>query len=605
MTGNIDQALRSARASAKAGRFAEAHSQLLAVLRRFPANARAMRQLQEVAEAASGLRARPFSEGHLRRILQIKDSQGPAAAIPEMVALCLLNPDHPFPQNVAGALHLDAGDPIGAQVHLKAALRLDPAYPDAAANLARAQEMAGDADAALATLKGLVTRWPSFAPGLAALAAAYDKRHATAEAVETWRAYVAIAPKDAEAHLNLGNALSNAGRPVEAAAAFEAAIALEPANFRAKTNLGNMLLTQGRNAEALVQFEESIALNPRRGTPFFNLSRALKFTPDSPHFARMQALVADASLPASERMQAEFALSKAYEDIKDYDRSFAHLIRANDLRRAQLSYSTAQDTDLFARIRARWAKDSREALPPSAERPARLPILVCGMMRSGTTLTEQIISNHSAVYGAGELDDLNHIMDKVMSNPAEPDRDTLIHIRNAYLARIAALPGDTPFVLDKMPFNFRWIGALRQALPEAPILHMRRDPMAVCWSIFKTFFTSVDIGFAYRMDELAAYYDLYADLMAFWRSEYPGGFLDVDYAALTEDPETQIRGLLDFCGLPWEDACLSPETNARAVRTASQQQVRQGIYKGSTEQWRRFESHLGPLITHFQTRAMG
>lgn len=605
MTGNIDQALRSARASAKAGRFAEAHSQLLAVLRRFPANARAMRQLQEVAEAASGLRARPFSEGHLRRILQIKDSQGPAAAIPEMVALCLLNPDHPFPQNVAGALHLDAGDPIGAQVHLKAALRLDPAYPDAAANLARAQEMAGDAEAALATLKGLVTRWPSFAPGLAALAAAYDKRHATAEAVETWRAYVAIAPKDAEAHLNLGNALSNAGRPVEAAAAFEAAIALEPANFRAKTNLGNMLLTQGRNAEALVQFEESIALNPRRGTPFFNLSRALKFTPDSPHFARMQALVADASLPASERMQAEFALSKAYEDIKDYDRSFAHLIRANDLRRAQLSYSTAQDTDLFARIRARWAKDSREALPPSADRPARLPILVCGMMRSGTTLTEQIISNHSAVYGAGELDDLNHIMDKVMSNPAEPDRDTLIHIRNAYLARIAALPGDTPFVLDKMPFNFRWIGALRQALPEAPILHMRRDPMAVCWSIFKTFFTSVDIGFAYRMDELAAYYDLYADLMAFWRSEYPGGFLDVDYAALTEDPETQIRGLLDFCGLPWEDACLSPETNARAVRTASQQQVRQGIYKGSTEQWRRFESHLGPLITHFQTRAMG
>jgi tetratricopeptide (TPR) repeat protein len=605
MTGSIDQTLRSARASAKAGRFAEARTQLLAVLRRFPANTRAMQQLQEVTEAASGLRARPFSEGHLRRILQIKDTQGPAAAIPEVVALCLLNPGHPFPHNVAGALHLDAGDPIGAQVYLTAALRLDPTYPDAAANLARAQDMAGDADAALATLKGLVTRWPKFAPGLAALAAAYDKRHATAEAVEAWRAYVAVAPKDAEAQLNLGNALSTAGRPIEAAAAFEAAIALEPANFRAKTNLGNMLLTQGRNAEALVQFEDSIALNPRRGTPFFNLSRALKFTADSPHFAQMQALVTDASLPASERMQAEYALSKAYEDIKDYDRSFAHLTKANDLRRAQLSYSTAQDTDLFARIRTRWARDSRQALPPSPERPARLPILVCGMMRSGTTLTEQIISNHSAVYGAGELDDLNHIMDKVMANPAEPDRDTLIHIRQSYLARIAAMPGDTPFVLDKMPFNFRWIGALRQALPEAPILHMRRDPMAVCWSIFKTFFTSVDIGFAYRMDELAAYYDLYADLMAFWRSEYPGGFLDVDYAALTEDPETQIRRLLEFCGLPWEDACLSPETNARAVRTASQQQVRQGIYKGSTEQWRRFESHLGPLITHFQTRAMG
>lgn len=601
---SIDQALRSAKSLSKARQFDAARAQILAALVRFPGNQRALIQLQELTEAVTGLRAKPLAAQHIQRVLAIRDARGPAAAIPEMLAFCLLNPTNPVAQNITGALHLDAGDAVGALPYFLAAQKIDPSAPEVAANLARAQEAAGMAEAALATLQAMTTRHPGFAPGLLALAQAQSKRGDHLAAIAAFRAYLALMPKDAEVRINLGNALSASGDTRAAAEAFREVLTLDPENFRAMTNLGNMLLAQGENDAAMVQFERALALNPQRGTTYFNMARGMKFAADSPHLAAMQTIAADAAQPEAERMQIEFALAKAYEDLKDADQSFAHLTRANGLRRKQVRYDLAKDRALFAQIKTWFAADALPDLPPQP-RPTRLPILVLGMMRSGTTLTEQIISNHSMVYGGGELEGLNHLMDRVMLRESAPDAGTLQEIRAGYLAHIAAQPGDQPYVLDKMPFNFRWIGALRKALPEAPILHMRRNPMAVCWSIYKTFFTSTDIGFAYDMKELCGYYDLYAEMMGYWRDQYPSGFLDVDYAMLTESPETEIRRLIGFCGLPWEDACLAPETNARAVRTASQQQVRSGIYTGSTEQWRRYETHLGPMIAHFADRPMG
>ncbi len=601
---SIDQTLRSAKSLVKARQFDTAREQILGALARFPGNQRALAQLQELTELVTGLRAKPLAAQHIQRVIAIKNAQGPAAALPEMLAFCLLNPSNPVAQNITGALHLDAGDATAALPYLRAAQKLDPTAPEISVNLARAQEAVGMAEAALATLTALTTRHPGFAPGLRSLGIAQSKRGDHFAAAAAYRAYLALMPTDVEARISFGNSLSASGDTIAAAEAFRAVLALDAKNYRAMTNLGNMLLAQGDNDAALLQYEQALTLNPQRGTTYFNMARGLKFRADSPHLSAMQAIADDAAQPIAERMQVEFALAKAYEDLKDADRSFAHLSRANALRRGQLHYDPQTDRALFAQIKTWFAADAMPALPPQP-RPARLPILVLGMMRSGTTLVEQIISNHSQVYGGGELEGLNHLMDRVMARDTAPDAAGLLEIRNGYLAHIAAQPGDQPYVLDKMPFNYRWIGVLRKALPEAPILHMRRDPMAVCWSIYKTFFTSTDIGFAYDMAELCDYYDGYAEMMAFWRTQYPDGFLDVDYSALTESPEAQIRRLIDFCGLPWEDACLSPETNARSVRTASQQQVRSGIYTGSTEQWRRYAAHLGPMIAHFADRSMG
>ena len=155
-------------------------------------------------------------------------------------------------------------------------------------------------------------------------------------------------------------------------------------------------------------------------------------------------------------------------------------------------------------------------------------------------------------------------------------------------------------VVDKLPANFRMIGLIRKAMPEAKILHMRRDPVAVCWSIYKTFFTNLSIGYAHSLPDTIACYDLYETMMAEWRADFPGGFLDVDYEALTRDPEPNIRAALGFCDLPFDPACLAPQDNQRTVRTASVRQVRSGIYQGSSGKWRAFAPHLASLVKHFE-----
>jgi hypothetical protein len=225
------------------------------------------------------------------------------------------------------------------------------------------------------------------------------------------------------------------------------------------------------------------------------------------------------------------------------------------------------------------------------------------MMRSGTTLMEQILTSHPMVDGAGELDDMGDLLTPLVAAGAPPTEAQLEAMRAAYLARLAAVPGNAPFVVDKMPFNFRWIGAIRRLFPDAPILHMMRDPMAVCWSIWRTYFTSPRIGFAYRMDEVAAYHHLYRAMMDHWHRLCPDALTDVAYEALTTAPDATIRRVVERCNLPWDAACLSPELNRRAIRTASLTQARRSITAGGNDQWRSFQAHLGPLLRALQDPA--
>jgi hypothetical protein len=228
------------------------------------------------------------------------------------------------------------------------------------------------------------------------------------------------------------------------------------------------------------------------------------------------------------------------------------------------------------------------------------------MMRSGTTLLEQMLSSHPQVHGAGELEALPRLAAAEMASGQGPlDAAALERIRSGYLDVLRRLGGGCPMVVDKLPANFRMIGLIRKAMPEARILHMRRNPVAVCWSIYKTMFSNITIGYAHSLEDTIAYYDLYEAMMAQWRRDYPDGFLDVEYEALTRDTEPTIRAVLEYCGLPFDPACLAPQDNTRAVRTASNRQVRSGIYQGSSGKWRDFEAHLQPLVRHFASKGAG
>ena len=225
-----------------------------------------------------------------------------------------------------------------------------------------------------------------------------------------------------------------------------------------------------------------------------------------------------------------------------------------------------------------------------------MPIFVLGMPRSGTTLVEQVLASHSRVFGAGELELLESAVAAHGSTEIPPSIDSFTRIRDAYRQGLAKLGVAEAFVTDKMPLNFRWIGYICTALPEARIVHVQRDARATCWSCFKHYFSSRGNGFASDLRDVARYYRLYADLMAFWHDRFPGRIHDLSYEALTEHQEDQTRSLLAYLGLDWEDACLAFHLAERSVQTASATQVRQRLYQGSSEAWRRYEAHLGPML---------
>jgi tetratricopeptide (TPR) repeat protein len=597
MSVNIDRLLRHAKAEIKAGRAGQIRGELLLALEQFPGNPRLLTALAEAQQAVTALPARPFGPHHLQHFLAVRQRFGLNAAIEEMAAAVRLNPAHPWPQSILGGVLMEAGLLPAAIKHLGLALKLDPKFREAGVNLAIAQSRAGLLPQALGSVDHVLQQDANFATARLMRAQILAQLQRDEEAAREFESYLAGNPGDTEARIGLAACLTTSGDLKAARQQLDAVLAAEPQNAAALGNLGNLLLTEGDLAGAQAQFERALQINPRSTISFFNLGRARDFVAGEPILTRMQALVGDAGLGIEDQVALHFGLAKAYEDLRDADASFAHLQQANALRASQAKYSLETDRALFADYLQRFAPAAPALLPEPA---ARVPIFVLGMMRSGTSLTEQILSAHPLVHGAGELEVLPRLVAAEAERAKGPfDTAALGRIREGYLAALEAGAGDARFVVDKMPANFRLIGLIRKALPEARILHMQRDPVAVCWSIYKTMFTNLAIGYDTSLADTMGYYDLYLDMMAQWREAYPGGFMDVDYEALTRDPEPAIRRVLDYCGLPFDPACLAPQDNQRAVRTASVRQVRSGIYQGSSGKWRMFAPHLQELIAHF------
>jgi len=598
MSVTIDKLLRTAKADIKSGRAITARLALLTVLEKFPANARLMDQLAEAHAAATKLPPRPFGPAQMDHFQRTRTSTGLDAAIEEMAAAVQLNPNSPWAQGVLGGALLEAGLYPAAVKHLRLALKLDPKYIEAGFNLVTALHSADKIPLAIDAIDDVLKQSPDLPRALVIKARLLALAERDSEAIDTFTRYLNMVPDDVSAIMGKSSCLFKLNKLESAEAPLRDILRKAPDNGQARGILGNILLAKGLVAEAIAEFEMALKVSPRSTKSFYNLSRAKDFTPDDPLVAAMAALANDATLPLEDQAPLHFGLAKAHEDFGDYDTSYAHLKKGNDLRAAQANYSIETDRVLFADLLQRFAP-SAPALNPAP--PARRPLFVLGMMRSGTTLMEQILSSHPEVHGAGELEVLPRLIGTELSNTAAGplDQAALSRIRDAYLAALNDEPGRQPVVVDKLPANFRFIGLITKAFPEARILHMRRDPVAVCWSVYKTYFTHSTIGYAHNLQNTMAYYDLYEKMMTDWRLAYPNGFMDVDYEALTRTPEPVIRAALDYCGLPFDPACLSPQDNRRAVQTASLRQVRSGIYQGSSKKWRAFDQYLAPLKEHF------
>lgn len=480
------------------------------------------------------------------------------------------------------------------------AVRAMPGYADAHNGLGNALLALGRSAEAAQSFVHAIELQPRLSQALAGAGKALRRLGYYRQPLEYLRQALSLRPDDAAWHNELGNMLSDLGRADDAIRSYERALALDPGLLEVHGNIGNARIDAGDTDAGIASYEEALRRTPDYAEIHYNLAFARTFRENDEHLRELQALADRPDLSDNDRCYIDFALGKAYEDLHDYDRSFACYEHGNRRRKTLLAYDIAADREQFARIKRVFSERFTRHLQ-DAERgdgAATVPIFIVGMPRSGTSLVEQILASHSAVFGAGELDTASRILTPIVDSGAVVDAAAISAMRADYLEDLQFFAPDSRFVTDKMPGNFRWVGFLLAALPEAKIVHVRRNPVATCWSMYKRLFSAN--GFTNDLDDLGEYYALYEGLMAFWREAVPDRVYELDYERLTEDQENATRKLLEYCGLPWEDACLDFHRTRRAVRTASSGQVRRKLYTGSSEAWRHYESHLEPLLARLK-----
>ncbi len=365
----------------------------------------------------------------------------------------------------------------------------------------------------------------------------------------------------------------------------------------AATALGDM-----EGAEDLLN--RVIAKDPHDYAAYYNRAGLSKQTKDNNHIPELEAMIEGALKSPGAEAQLGYALAKEYEDLGDYAKSFAALKRGADCRKKLLSYDVTSDVETMTEIASVMQRDFFDACPDASDDPG--PIFILGQPRSGTTLVDRILSSHSSVESLGEINDFviafmgaaGDVKSKSELVQKTKDIDFSL-VGDAYRSSTAGRGIKAPYLIDKTPANFLYIGLISKALPNAKIIHLRRNPMDSCYAMYKTLFR-MGYPFSYTLEDLGAYYVAYHRMMEHWRRELPDRILDVDYEALVANQEEQSRRMIEHCGLAWEEACLDFHKNKSASATASAAQVRQPIYKSSVQKWRHYASELAPLKAIFE-----
>ncbi len=474
-------------------------------------------------------------------------------------------------------------------------------------------------DRALLTAGGLPRLLLLRAQCLLALGRREEARHTASAALDK-------APRDPALLDAVGSFFSFAGDQAKALSLFERAVQLAPDNSHFIFNRASVRRFLGQLAGAEADYDRVIELKPADFEAYKNRSDLRTQSADNNHIAALERLVAEGFADWRSEVQIRHALAKEYEDLEAYAKSFEQLRLSANKRREHLRYEVATDVATVDWIIEAFPGDGSQlpatacpppaaslqaaaappapAAPMSASPPAA-PIFIVGLPRSGTTLVDRILSSHSQIRSAGELNDfalaLVGAVQRENGGARLPRRELVArsaHIDFAalgqdYLKRARAAAGEGRFT-DKLPLNYLYCGLIRRALPNARIVHLTRHPMAAGYAMYKTLFKE-GYPFSYDLGEIAQYYIAYHRLMEHWRTTLPGVIYSVSYESLVADQVTETRKLLAYCGLEWQDACVDFHRNPAATTTASASQVRRPIYDSSVAQWRHYATQLAPL----------
>lgn len=511
-----------------------------------------------------------------------------------------LQPNYAEPYSNLANLLNDRGDYDKAAEYGRRAIELNPQLADAYINLSgieTARQRHGDA---LRWLNALLSFAPMHAGGLAAQALVLKQLDELPAALDAAQLAVSAAPENPETHNALGQVLQALGRFEPALAAYDRAATLPgTARETALLNRAALFIEFGRTAEARAALDAVREAFPNSARALFNQADLHRFTADDPAIGTMQAMLAPGGAQSpSDRMLLHFALGKACLDLGKSERAFRHLNEGNRMKRATFAYDPEATALWMASIPQVFTSALLEAKAGQGA-ASDVPVFVLGMPRSGTTLLEQVLASHPDIHGAGEMRHMQGLVDSLGSFPnsaAGLTPEQLAAMGAAYLGRVAPLAQGRRHVVDKMPSNFLYAGLIRLILPDARIIHCRRDPVDTCLSCYTKLFTS-EQAFSYDLAELGGFHSAYQALMAHWRAALPAShFLDVDYEAVVADLEAEARRILGFLGLPWDNSCLRFHETERPVRTASVNQVRQPVYRSSAGRWRAHAAQLGPLL---------
>lgn len=461
-------------------------------------------------------------------------------------------------------------------------------YADAAVLLERALELA-----------------PSFLPARHNYALVLNRQRKPARALAQVQNLLEADPVNPSYRALKATIASSIGDYDTALELYAGVLADYPTNARVWMSYGHALKTTNRQSECVQTYRRSIELAPHLGEAYWSLANLKTFRFTQEDIAAMQAQLAQGQLTDDDRLQFHFALGKAFEDAEQFAESFRHYDAGNRLRRAGIGYDADWNSEQMRRAKALFTAEFFGARAgQGADAPD--PIFIVGLPRSGSTLLEQILSSHPLVEGTMELADIVNIVRELggahsreastyPQQIATLDADALRALGERYLEQTRIYRRtDAPFFIDKLPNNFAHTGLIHLILPRAKIIDARRHPLGCCFSGYKQHFARGQ-HFTYGLEEIGRYYHDYVELMAHYDAVLPGRVHRVIYEQMIADTEGEVRRVLDYCGLPFDQRCLKFYENERAVRTASSEQVRRPIYREGVDHWRNYEPWLDPL----------
>ena len=549
-------------------------------------------------------------------------------------------PNNPLLLNISGVCYSALSLMDDAVKSYKKAVAIKPDYADAYYNLGNILRDLGELDSAIKSYAKTIEIMPEYNEAQYNLGATLQQLGQFDEAIEQYEKALKINPKNTDLILNLGFIYQNLGQIDEAIEQYEKALAIDPDNAKAFNNLAVLFSDLGQEYKAIQHCEKALAIKPDYADVYYNLgfiyqdlgqvdlaikqyehaiaindyaeayhslSYLKKYTLNDPQINRIESLLSSDNLSQSKRIQLCLTLARVNKGLGKQDEFYKYLDEGNNLRKKELNYSIDQSSEVHSTIKRLF-----NTLPPSIKESKSFntselrPIFIVGMPRSGTSLVEQIISSHQEVYGAGELDTITKLASPIIKNFLAGDvnyltEQALLFIREEYLDMLYQFNTSKNVITDKLPLNFQYIGFILSIFPDAKIVHLKRDARATCWSNYQYYFKSKENGYSYNFDDLARFYGLYIDLMDYWHELYPNKIYDMCYEDLTINQTEETRKLLEYCELDWDENCLNFHKNPRAVKTASSLQVKQKMYQGSSEAWKKHESHLKPLIKALST----